>query len=228
MATLKLADKENLVDNVWAFRFEPSEPMSWTAGQYMRVELPHENPDAEGTKRYFTVSSAPYEQRVQITTRVTGTTFQTALAKLHMGGELQLLAKPDGDFVWEDTDKPLIYVAGGIGITPFYSIVKQRVHDHQPINVTLVYGNRTDKIPFKPEFDEWQAANPQFKVQYVVGEPLTAAKLAELNPGLNNSEVYVSGPEPMVEALGEQLKAAGLPEAQLKQDYFPNYTEENY
>jgi ferredoxin-NADP reductase len=228
MAALKLVNKENLVDNVWAFRFEPSEPMHWTAGQYMRVELPHENPDAEGTKRYFTVSSAPYEHIAQITTRVTGTTFKTALAALPIGAEMPLLAMPEGDFIWEGSDKPLIFVAGGIGITPFYSILKQRVNDHQPINVTLVYGNRTDQIPFQPEFDQWHAVNPQFKVQYVIGEPLTGKKLAELNPDLNKAEVYVSGPEPMVEALGEQLKAAGLPDAQLKQDFFPNYTESNY
>ena len=66
---LKLIEKEHLVDNVWAFRFKPSEPLVWTAGQYVRVELPHENPDGEGVKRWFTNSAAPYEGILQITTR---------------------------------------------------------------------------------------------------------------------------------------------------------------
>lgn len=225
---LKLFEKENLIDNVWAFRFHPSEPLQWTAGQFVYVELPHDNPDDEGTKRWFTVSSAPFEGIIQITTRVTDSTFKQALAALPVGGELQLIDKPDGDFVWEDTDKPLVFVAGGIGITPFRSILKQRAHDHLSLNVTLVYGNRTDAIVFKDELDEYAKADPQFKVHYVVGSPVTAEKIAELVPDFKSSPVYISGPEPMVEALGDQLKSAGLPESQLKQDFFPNYTEANY
>ena len=228
MATLKLAEKENLVDNVWAFRFHPSEQLSWTAGQFVYVELPHDNPDNEGTKRWFTVSSAPFEGIVQITTRVTDSTFKRALAALPDGGELQLLEQPDGDFVWEDSDKPLVFVAGGIGITPFRSILKQRSHDHLPLNVTLIYGNRTDAIVFKNELDAYAADDSQVKIHYVVGSPVTAEKIGEFVPNFKDSLVYVSGPEPMVEALGDQLKAAGLPEAQLKQDFFPNYTEANY
>lgn len=225
---LELVGKEHLIDNVWAFRFEPTTPFTWIAGQFVRVELPHDNPDAEGTKRFFTVSSAPYEDTVQITTRVTDSTFKQALAALPIGDRLPALEKPDGDFTWQDSDKPLVFVAGGIGITPFRSILKQRARDHQPLNVTLIYGNRTDAIVFKDEFDRYAAEDSEFSVQYVTGEPLTAAKLAELVPNLNFSLVYVSGPEPMVEALGSDLKTHGLPEAQLKTDEFPNYTATNY
>lgn len=225
---LILKEKEHLVDNVWAFRFTPDGEFAWTPGQFMQVELPHEQPDEEGTKRYFTVSSAPYEGIAQITTRVTESTFKQALAALPIGGELKLLHEPEGDFVWEDSGKSLVFVAGGIGITPFRSILRQRAHDNQPLDVTLVYGNRTEAIPFKDELGALAERDPRLKVQYVVGEPLTAAKIAELVPGLNRSLVYVSGPEPMVESLSEQLKQSGLPEAQLKQDFFPNYTEANY
>jgi ferredoxin-NADP reductase len=65
-------------------------------------------------------------------------------------------------------------------------------------------------------------------VHYVVGSPVTAESLTELLPNLNESLVYLSGPEPMVEALGDDLKKHDLPEAQLKQDFFPNYNETNY
>lgn len=225
---LRLKEKEHLIDNVWAFRFEPDEPLTWTAGQFIRVELPHGNPDKEGTKRFFTVSSAPYEGIVQITTRVTNSTFKRTLAALQEGDELQLLAKPDGDFVWEDSDKPLVFVAGGIGITPFRSILKQRAHDHQPLNVTLIYGNRTDAIVFKDELDRYAAEDLEFSVQYMTGEPLTASILTGLLPNLTFSLVYISGPEPMVEVLSNELKAAGLPGGQLKQDFFPNYNGTNY
>lgn len=225
---LKLIDKKHLVDNVWAFRFKPDDPFSWTAGQYVRVELPHDNPDDEGTKRWFTNSAAPFEGVMQITTRVTDTTFKQALSKLEPGDELQLLEDPEGDFVWQDSDKPIVFVAGGIGITPFHSILKQRVHDGQTLPVTLIYGSRTPDVPFKDELAEWQSSHPELRVQYVVGEPLDAEKLATLVPGLNSSLVYVSGPEPMVQSLTTDLANHGLAESQVKRDEFPNYDQTNY
>jgi len=165
---------------------------------------------------------------VQITTRVTGSTFKQALSRLPIGGELPLLEEPEGDFIWTDFDRPLVFVAGGIGVTPFRSILRQRAHDGEKLEVTLVYGNRTDAIVFKDELEGYAANDPHFQIDYVVGEPLTVEKLKKLVPGFMESLVYVSGPEPMVEALGDDLRAAGLPDDQLKQDFFPNYTKENY
>lgn len=225
---LTLINKENLVDNVWAFRFEPETPLRWTPGQYMRVEIPHEQPDTEGTKRWFTISSAPYEGFLQITTRVTLSTFKKALSGLAVGDKIELIEEPHGDFVWEDIALPKVFVAGGIGVTPFHSILKQRFYDGNNLPVTLVYGGRNQKLPFEKELQEWSEADSSLQVKYVLGEPLTAQKIAEVVPGLNGSLVYVSGPEPMVQALGQQLKGAGLPEAQLKTDEFPNYNETNY
>ena len=225
---LELKEKEHLIDNIWAFRFEPTTAFTWIAGQFIRIEIPHDNPDAEGTKRWFTVSSAPYEGIVQITTRITDSTFKQALNALPIGERLPLIEEPDGDFIWEDSDKPLVFVAGGIGITPFRSILKQRAHEGLPLDVVLVYGNRTDDVVFKDEFDTYARTDQHFKAKYVTGEPLAAEKIAELVPELNESLVYVSGPEPMVKALGGDLKTHGLPETGLKTDEFPNYTESNY
>lgn len=226
--TLTLFEKEHLIDNVWAFRFHPTKPLHWTAGQYMRVDLPHDNPDKEGTKRWFTISSAPYEGYAQITTRVTNSTFKQALSGLKVGDTLSMIENSEGSFTWQESDKPLIFIAGGIGITPYHSILMQRVHDAQPLNVTLIYGSRTDDVVFKDLFDAYVMEHPEFKVHYVIGEPLTAAKLNEFAPSLNQSLVYVSGPDPMVDALGAELIATGLPEDQLKKDGFPNYTQMNY
>jgi ferredoxin-NADP reductase len=227
MATLKLIRKTHITDNVWTFEFEPHPKISWIPGQFIRVELPHQNPDAEGTKRWFTVSAAPFEVHPAISTRITETTFKQALVNLPQEGELTLLEAPDGDFVWEEGDRPRVFVAAGIGVTPFRSIILQRNHDHQPLPVTLVYANRTDAVPFQDQFDAITAANPQFKVHYITGL-VTAGRITELIPDLLQTNVYISGAEPMVETLGDGLRAAGLTEDQLKQDFFPNYDEKSY
>ena len=225
---LRLIEKEHLTDNVWAFRFEPDEPLEWTAGEYISVELPHEKPDGEGTKRWFTISSAPYEKIVQITTRITQSSFKQALSRLEVGDELQLLDLPHGRFVWQDPNRPLVFIAGGIGVTPFRSILKQRAHDGLPLNVTLVYGSRTPDVPFQGELQDWAALDPSLKIHCVVGEPLTVDRLFELVPDLAKSLIYLSGPQPLMVALDAGLKAGGIPQAQLKHDFFPSYTEKEY
>ncbi len=227
-AMLVLSNKEHLVDNVWAFRFTADQPFAWTPGQFIRVELPHDNPDTEGTKRWFTISSTPHDGFVQITTRVTDTTFKQSLASLPIGGELNLVEEPDGDFIWTESDKPLVFVAGGIGITPYYSILKARGHSGRPVNAVLIYNGRDDKLPFKEELDVATRRHPEFKVRYVVGEQLSADKLVEIVPEIQSSQVYLSGPEPMVESLGKQLREAGISDANLHEDFFPNYSQQNY
>ena len=121
-----------------------------------------------------------------------------------------------------------MFIAGGIGITPFYSMLKARGHSGQPVLATLIYNGRTDELPFKVEFEEASRRHPEFKVHYVIGEQLTTEKLTELVPNISSSQVYISGAESMVEALGKQLEENGLANDNLHQDFFPHYNEESY
>ena len=226
---LKLTDKTYLIDNVWAFVFTTEDEMDYTAGEYVRVQLDHENPDEEGPKRFFTNSAPPYEGVIQITTRLTGSTFKNALAGLAIGDDSVQLIKPhEGDFVWQDTDKPIVFVAAGIGVTPYYSMLLQRVHEGKDIPVTLLYNGRSEMLPWRNEFAALAESNPEFSVHYQIGERVTPEKLQQQFPKLNESLVYLSGAEPMVEEVGEGIKQNGLAEDQLKQDWFPNYDGGNY
>ncbi|QQG50777.1 MAG: YHS domain-containing protein [Candidatus Saccharibacteria bacterium] len=226
--SLTLKEKEHLVDNIWAFRFVSDRPLSWIPGQFIRVEIPHDSPDSEGTKRWFTISSTPSDGFLQITTRVTGTTFKQALAAITVSEKVRLIERPDGDFIWQESENPLVFVAGGIGITPFYSMIKARIGSGQSVSATLIYNGRTDDLPFKAEFDEASKRHSEFSVRYVIGEQLNVEKLRELVPDFMMSQIYISGPEPMVEALGRALMDEGLSESDLHQDFFPHYTENTY
>lgn len=221
--SLTLIEKAHETADIWTFRFRHDEPLVWEAGQYVQVEIPHDNPDDKGTKRWFTNAAAPYEGVLQITTRITATTFKQALSHLEPGDRITLRQYPEGDFTWVETDVPVIFVAGGIGVTPFHSILKQRLHDGEALDVTLIYGSRSQGVAFGDELTLWEEADHSLRVHRVVGEPLTVEVLTDLVPDLLKSLVYVSGPEPMVEALGGALRAAGLPNPQLKEDSFPGY-----
>jgi ferredoxin-NADP reductase len=224
---LTLREKRNEAGNAWSFVFEPPEPLTWEAGQYLRYELPHDNPDERGIERWFTIASAPYEGMVQITTRIVRSSFKKALAAMNPGDKITADGL-EGDFTWPDDAQKTVFVAAGIGITPYHSMLKQRVNDGASAPVTLIYGNRTKEIVFKEELDRWSVAHPELQVFYKIGVRLTAENLSEIVSRLPEHVVYLSGPEEMVEDLGDQLVRAGMQKKHIKQDSFPGYNESSY
>ncbi len=131
-----------------------------------------------------------------------------------------------GDFIWEEKESErVVFVAGGIGATPFRSILLERKAVGKPLNATLLYFNRTSEIPFESEFRLLGQEHPKFILKSIVGEPISAEKILELAPQSKNQIVYLSGPEPMVESIGADLRERGV---SIKQDWFPGYDENNY
>jgi ferredoxin-NADP reductase len=222
---VSLERKYTEAGNAVTFILKPEKPVNWIAGQYTRYQLKTERGLEE---HFFTIASAPYEKHFQITTRISDSTFKQALNNLNPGDTITAF-DPEGDFIWQETDHNRVFVAGGIGVTPFHSIIKDRDHNGDPIPVTLLYANRNDDIPFKAEVDRWRAEHPEFNVAYVIGEQLSAKLIAEHLPKLKNSLVYISGAEPMVEAIGNGLRNIyKLPDAQIIQDFFPGYTDKTF
>lgn len=119
----------------------------------------------------------------------------------------------------------VVLVAGGIGVTPFRSILLERKATSKPLNVTLLYFNRTTEIPFKEELEKLKQECPEFILKCIVGEHITAEKILELAPQAEKQIVYLSGPESMVESIGADLRQRGV---SIKQDWFPGYDENNY
>lgn len=222
---VSLERKYTEAGNAVTFILKPENPTTWIAGQYTRYQLKTERGLEE---HFFTIASAPYEKHFQITTRISDSTFKQTLNKLNPGDSITAF-DPEGDFIWRETNHHRVFVAGGIGVTPFHSILKERAHNQQTIPVTLLYANRNDDIPFKAEVDRWKSEHPEFHVAYIVGEQLSAKLIADHLPDLEDSLVYISGAEPMVEAIGNGLRNIyKLPEAQIVQDFFPGYTNKTY
>jgi ferredoxin-NADP reductase len=212
--------------DVKEFRFKPEQPLSWAAGQYMHYVLPHDDADDRGEERWFTNSAAPSEQEVRITTRLNhdrSSSFKTALQSLTPGDEIESDG-PEGDFTVQDPARNYLFIVGGIGITPVRSMLTEAAAQGRQLRATVLYANRNQDIPFRDELDNLQAANPDLTVRYLVDpERLDESTLSSAISAADDPLVYISGPEPMVKALGEQVKTLGVTEENLKIDDFPGY-----
>jgi ferredoxin-NADP reductase len=226
MVNLRLIDSKQLFPDVITFIFEPDQPLTWQPGQYMHYFFDHPNADERGPERWFTISAPPYENHITITTRFTdqkGSSFKKALKAMKPGDTIKAEG-PGGKFVMADTSKKPILVAGGIGITPYHSMLLQMDHDGQEINADLLYANRDESFVFGDELEALAANHNNFKIYKFVGD--RHIEEADLKPYADdqNNVIYISGPEPMVEAFEEMLKEKlKVPEERVKLDFFPGY-----
>ena len=224
MRQLKLISSRDEAGNIRTFVFE-ADGVEWTAGQHDSFVLPQAGADKADNKRWFTISSAPSEGKVNISTRISNSAFKQALNRLQPGETIDALGIA-GKFTWEEeSPTPVVLVAGGIGITPFRSILMERHARGKALNATLLYFGRDDNFAFRDELQKLVASHAELKVRYLIGEPITAEKIVELAPLAEKGTVYLSGPEPMVTSVGDVFKERGVA---LKQDWFPGYNEQNY
>ena len=225
---------EEQAANIRSFFFKPESPIRYTAGQYVELTLDHPNPDNRGKKRWFTLSSSPDDELISITTKYSPdkpSSFKKHLFKIKEGAILDLNG-PMGDFVLPKLiQTPLTFVAGGIGITPFHSIVEwlTQVDEERPIKLLYAVKNE-DEIIFQDTFDKAKI-RPTIIVEKASaawgGERghLSAEMILGLSELKEDGLIYVSGPEPMVERFEKDLMRAGVAKHQLVLDFFPNYPD---
>ena len=204
-------------------------------GAYFWVELPDRGRDDEkGLRRHISLVTSPTERGVVgLATRVRDTAFKQTLAELKVGDEVQV-EEPKGSFLLpEDTGAEYVFVAGGIGITVFRSMLRYIADTGAPYRVTLVYSNRDrESAAFLDELEELEARIPGLRVVLTMtDEPgwegesrrLDADVLGELVGGLDGKTFLVAGPPQMAEAVRDSLLAAGLAEERVRADKFSGY-----
>ena len=224
---LTLKHRHQETPDTVSFRFTSEEIKDWKPGQYLHYTLEHPHPDSRGIERYFTISSAPFEGHIQITTRFSArksSSFKDALRDLAVGATIEADGL-EGDFVVEDARKRLVFIAGGIGVTPYRAILLALDHAQDPINVDLLYANRDEDFPFKAEMKMLSKKHPTFRTHYFTGpNRLDERGIGVAVGDLEKPVFYVSGPEPMVEAFAKILKGMKVPKSRVKTDYFPGYS----
>lgn len=169
-------------------------------------------------ERRFTISSPPSEKVITITTRVSDSSYKQTLNSLQPGEEVDAF-DIRGDFVWQAGELPRVFLASGIGITPFRAILGERVTAGQDIPAVLLYASRQPL--FVDELQQWQATHPEFRLHITKNERMSAALAQRIIPTLADSLIYLSGPSAMVdEVSGELAKVHHIPESQHKKDWF--------
>jgi ferredoxin-NADP reductase len=204
-------------------------------GQYFWVELPDRGyQDEKGLRRHISVVTSPTERGVLgLCTRLRDTAFKKTLAELEVGDEVEV-EPPKGDWqLPEDTSPHYVFVAGGIGITVFRSILRYISDTGEPYRVTLVYSNRDrESTPFLDELQELEGTLPDFELVLTMtddddwdGETrrVDAEMLRDHLGELDAHTYLIAGPPAMVEAVVEQLAGAGVPEEQMLPDRFSGY-----
>ncbi len=212
------------------------EEVDFRPGQYFWVELldpPYE--DEKGARRHISVVTSPTEPGVLgLATRLRDSAFKRSLEELEVGAEVEV-EPPKGNFALpEDTSRPYVFLAGGIGITVFRSMLRYIEDTGEPYDVTLVYSNRNRaETAFLDELEEYERRNERFRLVLTMtddpgweGETrrLDAEVLRDLVPErLDDATFLVAGPPAFTEAMTEELASAGVEEERVVADKYSGY-----
>jgi ferredoxin-NADP reductase len=211
------------------------EEVDFVPGQYFWVELPNRGHDDErGLRRHISIVTSPNERGVLgLATRIRDTAFKQTLAEMDVG-DGAIVEEPKGDYhLPEDMSKEYVFIAGGIGITIFRSMLKYIAEENLPYRITLVYSNRDlESTAFLDELKEFENRIDGLKMVLTMTDDPTwegdkrridADFVGELVTDVAACTYLVSGPPDMVNSVGDSLEAAGVPEEQVLRSRFAGY-----
>jgi ferredoxin-NADP reductase/Na+-translocating ferredoxin:NAD+ oxidoreductase RnfD subunit len=220
---LAFSNKIQEASGIESFIFTGKAGFKYKAGQYMEWTVSQHDTDFRGNRRYLTISSSPTEQDLMFTLRVPEkpSAFKGSIENFKKGDQI-LADGLAGEFTLPKSDKQkLAFLAGGVGITPFRSMVKYALDFKQQRDIHLIYSaNSNEEFAFENLFEE--AKDYGLKTNYVT-KPLDKDGIKKLIPDLSERTFYISGPYGFVHAMEKYLIDLQVPAKQIKTDYFPGY-----
>jgi ferredoxin-NADP reductase len=238
--TVALVSKSSIARDTWLFRFEKPDGFTYRAGQHVRMSLLNPKAaDPAGHFRFWSFASAPFEPDLAFAVRMRPSPFKTELAGLPVGAQVRidmLKNAPHGAFALDDTATPVVFLAGGIGVVPAWSMIKQALHEGSTRRMTLLYGNRSpEDAPFLDELTSLAREHDHFHFAPTLTGPLPYAWAGETGrislemvrryvPDHGVPAFYISGLKGMVEDLTQALVRAGVPKASIRSEEFGTFT----
>jgi ferredoxin-NADP reductase len=233
-----LTGREEIAEGTMAFHLEKPAGFIFKAGQY--VDLTVVDPpemDSAGDTRAFSLASAPFEDQLVVATRMRDTAFKRFLKTAPLGTTMEI-AGPMGSFtLHNNAAKPAVFLAGGIGITPFLSMLKQAAHDRLAHQLYLFYSNRRpEDAAFMDVLQDLRQSNPNYHFIANMAEMeksqrewtgetgfINREMLARHLPALQGPIYYVAGPPAMVAAMRGILADASVDEDDIRTEEFAGY-----
>jgi len=215
---LKLIKKTTIATNTYNFEFSADQKFNFIPGQFLEWTIPHTKIDSRGNRRWFSISSSPTEENILLGTKIiseNGSSLKTKLTNLQIGDSIEA-HQSQGDFVLpKDTKTKLTLIAGGIGITPFRSMVKYNLDKKENRDITLLYANNDETFAYKDIFDQIKT------IYYNTGKSgyITANFIQKNIPDFAHRHFYISGPPVMVDSYKKILST--LKVKNIHVDYFP-------
>lgn len=227
--TIRLVGREEVAERTSSFRFE--KPPGWTfkSGQTVDITLldPPET-DSEGNTRTFSIASAPGEDTLLIATRMRGSAFKHTLASMPLGTAVKIDG-PFGNFLLHNKSaKTAVMLAGGIGITPFRSMVFRAANERLPHRIFLFFSNRRpEDAAFLKELAMLENENANYKLIATMTQVEKSSQAWHGETGyIKNAPspvYYIAGPPTMVKGLREMLEQAGVDNDDIRTDDFSGY-----
>jgi ferredoxin-NADP reductase len=236
--TAQLRGRQEVADGTMAFRFDKPQGWVFTAGQFLDMTLIEPaDTDAEGNIRSFSIASAPHEDTLMITTRMRDTAFKRTLKTMPIGTAVQIDG-PSGELTLRnDPARPAVFLAGGIGITPFRSMLVEAAFQMLPHRLFLFYSNRRpEDSAFLEELQALQAKNPRYTLiasmtdmakshRPWTGETglIDQAMLSRYVAGTASPVYYIAGPPEMVKGLHAMLTKQSVNDVDIHAEEFSGY-----
>jgi ferredoxin-NADP reductase len=238
MHSVKLLRREEVAEGTMSFYFDKPADFQFKPGQYLDCTLmdPPET-DAEGNIRSFSLASAPEEKDLMIVTRMRDTAFKRVLKKMAIGTEIKVDG-PLGSFtLHSNASRSAVFLAGGIGITPFRSMIVNDAHGKLARRIVLLYSNRRpEDAAFLQELQQLGSVNKNYQIVCVMTEMekskrpwsgetgyVDKAMLARFVPDLAAPIYYIAGPPAMVSAMKQTLVDARVDEDDVRAEDFAGY-----
>jgi len=239
---LTLKEKQAVGTDIHHFIFTTDKKLSFRPGQYLEWTLGHDKTDGRGNRRYFTIASSPTEDTLQLGVKFynPSSSFKTKLLSMEPGDTI-VAGQLAGEFTLpRDPAQKLAFIAGGIGITPFRSMVKDLIDRNEKRDAVLFYSNRNAaEIAYRDVFDE-AARKLGMRTIYTTTSAgtnaaatnnsagndsgrLTSETIQKEIPDYQERMFYISGTHAMTNAFKRILREMGVPQTHIKTDFFPGF-----
>jgi ferredoxin-NADP reductase len=235
---VKLKDRRQVAERTMAFQFEKPEGFTFKAGQSIDMTLinPPET-DGEGNGRAFSIASDPAEDMLLVATRMRDTAFKRVLGAMPMGSQVKIEG-PFGNLVLHNNQaRAAVFLTGGIGITPFRSILLRAAREQFPHRLFLLYSNRRpEDAPFLEELQVMQRDNLNYIFVPTMTDMGRSHRPWQGETGVINQKLlakyvknvvspiyYLAGPPGMVSAMRTMLSSMGVDEDDVRTEEFAGY-----